>query len=312
MSNRSAHTQTVALLIVIAVGSSAVARQAGQPAAPAQAPAQASAAAGQGSAQLNVSQMPLPVRGVPYRFSLCLGRLLNPGEVSAPCRTAQSNAAQTVGGTAGNGVVTFRLENGSFLPPGLTLDGFGVISGTTSVDLTKLTIKICAIQLGTYGTNFNCKGKPVGFGKETLITPPTPPAPATPATSATGGGSSGGKMLGVLAGSAAAAGAGLYAAKQLSGLSGPDCSPQRSALDGAMATLNSAMNSLLTCGSSPTCISSRVGAVNSAISSIANTGGNYCTCMGGAQIPAAEKAAMQSLLQSASALSSTSLPSCFQ
>src|SRR5688572_27713650 len=128
--------------MIVAIGSSAMAQQAARPGAPAQAPA----AAAPGGVNLNVSQIPLPAAGAPFRFSLCLGRHLEPGEVSAPCRTGQANAAQTVGGTAGNSVVTFRMENGSWLPPGLVLDGFGVITGTPTVDVSKVIVKICAFQ----------------------------------------------------------------------------------------------------------------------------------------------------------------------
>ena len=86
MKNRYARTQTVVLLMVIAVGSSARAGQPRQAAAPAQGPA----AAGPGNVTLNVSQMPTPVSGAPYRFSLCLGRLLNPAR--CPPRAAPRRA----------------------------------------------------------------------------------------------------------------------------------------------------------------------------------------------------------------------------
>ena len=111
--------------------------------------------------------------------------------------------------------MTFRLENGSFLPPGLHLDGFGVISGTTDVDLSKLNVKICAIQLGGYGSNFNCQGQPVGFGKEVVLgNTPAPP----PAAAATGGG--GGITALVTGLGLAAAGALGYAAYK-----GASCGP---------------------------------------------------------------------------------------
>lgn len=241
MSHRYAHTQAVVLLMVIAIGSSAMARQARQPAAPAQAPAPA----GQGNAGLNIAQMPTPVIGKPYRFSLCLGRLLQPGEVSAPCRTAQTNAAQTVGGTAGNAVVTFRLENGSFLPPGLTLDGFGVISGTTNVDVTKLKVKICAIQLGSYGTNFNCQGKPVGFGKDVIITPPPPPpAPVTPAVPPGGGGGGGAGGVKAILGVTAAVAGGVYgysALKSASVCTEPSTTNQNACFQGSCSACAAAL-----------------------------------------------------------------------
>lgn len=302
MSNRSAHTHTVALLIVIAVGSSAVARQAGQPATPAPAPA----TAGQGgSVILNVSQMPTPVRGKPYRFSLCHGKLLDVGDKSAPCR-AQTDAGRTVSGATGNSVVTFRLENGSFLPPGWHLDGFGVITGPANADVSKVKVKICAIQLGAFGTNFNCKGQPVGFGNAVAFGNTPPPPPPTPGV---GGGPSLGKGAALIAGGTGAVAAGLIAAQQL-GLAGPDCSPQRSALDAAMASLTSATNSASACGSSVSCLTGAIAALNTATQSIANAGGNYCVCLGGAQVSASEKLQLQALLQGLS--SPGSLPSCFQ
>lgn len=189
MSNRYPHTRTVILLVVIAIGSSAMARQAPRTPAPPQAPAPAA----QGNAGLNISQMPTPVVGKPYRFSLCSGEVLAPTAVSKPC-----------------GRVTFRLQNGSFLPPGLHLDGFGVISGTTNVDVSKLSVKICAIQIGAYGSNFNCQGQPVGFagGKAAVLTPPPPPAPVTPPVPP--GGGVAGAVKGIVGVSAVAIG-GAYA-----------------------------------------------------------------------------------------------------
>lgn len=295
MSNWNPHTRTVVLLMVIAIGSSAMARQAAPPAAPAQAPAPA----GQGNAGLNVAQMPTPEIGKPYRFSLCSGEVLAPTAVSKPC-----------------GRVTFRLQNGSFLPPGLHLDGFGVISGTTNVDVSKLNVRICAIQIGAYGSNFNCQGQPVGFagGKAAVLNPPPPaPAPVTPVPPGGGGGGGGGgaSVLKVVGGSVAAAGAGLAAANLLSNVSGPDCSSQRSSLDSAMNSLATSVNSLSACGSNVNCLTARQGAVDNAVSSIASAAGDYCVCMGGAAVSAAEKAQLQGLLQSLGNRAG-SLPSCFR
>jgi hypothetical protein len=123
---------------------------------------------------INLRAVPKPVRGQSYRFSLCTGELLAPDAVSSTCMP--DDAALTVGGAAPNTAVVFRLQTGSFLPPGFILDGNGVIRGAAGADPTKLKeIKVCAIQTGPIGTNFNCQGQPIKFAnKVEFAKNPTP------------------------------------------------------------------------------------------------------------------------------------------
>jgi hypothetical protein len=186
--------QAVAVIVALSLGASATAFQA--PAVP--------AVGGPTGLNLNVSQIPTPAKGQAVNFSLCSGATLGPNAASGPCHAAE--AAQTVSGAPGNSLITFRLQNGSFLPPGLHLNGDGVITGTTTADLSKIVVKICAIQVGAIGSNFNCQGQPVGFnGGKAVVLGNTPKVPAAAAPARAGGLSGGTKALifvGVLGGGA--------------------------------------------------------------------------------------------------------------
>ena len=76
-----------------------------------------------GDLSVNIAQMETPVKGQPFRFSLCSGASLATTTASGPCHAAE--AAKTVGGAAQNSLIVFRLPIGSFLPPGLHLTGDG-------------------------------------------------------------------------------------------------------------------------------------------------------------------------------------------
>ena len=297
-------THAVAVLIALTLGAGAAAFQ---PPTPPLAPTHV-APTEHGDLSVNIAQMETPVKGQPFRFSLCSGASLAATTASGPCHAAE--AAKTVGGAAQNSLIVFRLQNGSFLPPGLHLNGDGVITGTTTADVSQLSVKICAIQVGGSGT---CQPQTVGFngGKAAIMRPPPAPAAAVAPAAAGGGGMGVGTAVGL---GLAGAGATIAAVKVLPGLTGPDCSSQQSALDNSANSLVAASNSLSSCGSNVTCINSRLGTVNSGINSIINAAGNLCTCMGSTELNASDKALVVDLLAQVRALgtSTGSLPSCFR
>jgi succinyl-CoA synthetase beta subunit len=94
--------------------------------------------------------------------------------------------------------------------------------------------------------------------------------------------------------------------------SGPDCSAQKAVMDGALSSLQNAVNNLSLCGSDIGCLTSRQGALTSATSAIANSGGNYCACLGvGSQASAAERAEFQALAAAAK-VSPGNFPACMR
>jgi hypothetical protein len=188
MSTRYTQARTFLILLALVSTPSSFQTVAGKQAA-------AGAPQGQGALSLKLSGVDKPIKGAPYRFSLCAGRLLGPKEMSGPCNPA--DAAKTVGGTTQNLPIVFRLETTSFLPPGFTLDGFGVINGAPDADLSKLkTVRICAFQVGAIGTNFGSKCQELNFNGYKEV--PKPQAQTTRAKS--GGGGATAVKAGVLVG----------------------------------------------------------------------------------------------------------------
>jgi hypothetical protein len=160
-----------------------------QPATPAQ-----PAAANRSS--FNLRMLPTPTRGQEYRLSLCDGTMPGPKALSKRCMPSK---AKTVSGTA-NHEIFFRLANGSFLPPGLGLDGNGIIHGTTTADLMGKSVVICAFQLNTEpGCNT------VHFGNKLMIDEPKKKnAKNEPKSDPSKGGPSAGKIIGGIIGAAGA------------------------------------------------------------------------------------------------------------
>jgi hypothetical protein len=197
MSHRYTQGGSVAVLLAFVSISFRPAHAQQVPSAPPVAAAPAPAPAG---LTLNVAGVPPPKKGEAYRFSLCTGEVLAADSVSRPCNPA--DAKRTVSGTAQNLPIVFRLGPTSFLPPGFTLDGNGVIAGTPGADLSKLkSVRICAIQLGAFGSNFACQGQEVNFKKLTINTP----QPAQVVKSGGGSGAGTALKVGVGVGGAAAA-----------------------------------------------------------------------------------------------------------
>lgn len=160
---------------------------------------------------MNFIGLPKPEKGKLYRFSLCTGEMLAASAVSRPCYPAD---AKGVTGAAPNHPIAFHLENTSFLPPGFTLDGNGVITGAADADLSKLkAVNICAIQQGGMDSNYLCKGERVDF--KGLKVKPVQPA----AVVKSGGGSGAGTALKVAAGVGGAAAAAIVLKNALDELS---------------------------------------------------------------------------------------------
>ena len=109
--------------------------------------AQVPAAPGQAAAgglSFKGTGMPLPPPGQAFRFSMCEGRTLRTDEVSVRCTKSNADPDWLSGGHNAN----YVFNTGStFLPRGVTLDGNGILSGTTGLDLTKMVVHICVLQL---------------------------------------------------------------------------------------------------------------------------------------------------------------------
>lgn len=163
MGTTTRQPQAVALFLLTTLAVAPVLLQAAQrpaPAGAAQAPA-AGAAQAPGALSLKLAGLPSPKKGQAYRFSLCTGMVLGPDDVSQVCNPGD---AAGVAGNAQNLPIVFRLETTSFLPPGFTLDGNGVINGAPGADLSKLkAVRICAFQVGGFGTNFASRCQQVDF-----------------------------------------------------------------------------------------------------------------------------------------------------
>lgn len=217
MSGRYTYVRIVLVLSLIALGSSPIAFQQPRATSP-------GAGQGQGSPSFNLSGLPAPVKGQAYRFSLCLGRLLAANEVSRPCNPA--DAASTVSGAAQNLPIVFRLGTTSFLPPGFTLDGNGVINGAANADLSKLrNVGICAGQVGGIGTNLGNNCQQVDFnGLKKVQTPQTAPVNAPPPAKAQSSGPGMGTALAVtgVVGAAAVGGAYYYQQNKAASCTQPD------------------------------------------------------------------------------------------
>lgn len=225
--------RAVAVLIALTLGVTAAAFQAPRTPAPRLAPP----SNGTANVSIKVAQMTTPVKGQAYQFSLCAGQPLAAGVASTVCHAADATG---VNGASGNSIVSFKLQNGSFLPKGLHLDGNGVITGTTTADLSNVTVKICAFQIGGMDSNFNCQGQTLGFngGKVVVLNKQPAPAPAAPAAEA---GSSGPGLGAALAlGAAGAAGYGTY--KYLESSQSPDL---------GCVTADKALEIARACGSNP-------------------------------------------------------------
>lgn len=96
-----------------------------------------------GALRYEPEPLPLTKPGETFRFSLCENRKLLATDVSAPC-----NRSNVFKGISGGHNANFVFNTGgTFLPRGLTLDGNGVLSGKTDVDLSQVPIHVCVIQL---------------------------------------------------------------------------------------------------------------------------------------------------------------------
>lgn len=84
-----------------------------------------------------------PPAGQDYRFSLCEGRPLRPGEVSRPCTRA--NAKTVKGGNDASYI--FRTAFNSPLPTGVSLDPYGILHVAEGTRLDPASIRVCVRQL---------------------------------------------------------------------------------------------------------------------------------------------------------------------
>lgn len=159
-----------------------------------------------------------------------------------------------------------------------------------------------------------CAPQPQRTDPPKQVSQTPPPAPPAASSVAKAGPSAAKAITLVTVGAAGVAGAIVYGPQLISGLSGPDCSAQESAMNNSANSLVAASNSLSSCGSNVTCLNSRLGTVNSGINSLINAAGNMCICMGSTQLSAADKAVVVDLLAQLRALgtSTGSLPSCFR
>lgn len=144
-----------------------------------------------------------PPKGQAFRFSLCENRLLQPTDVSKPCQ--KSNAKPPL---SGGHNADYAFSSGlNALPPGLRLDGFGVLHGTADVDIRKVhtNVFVCVRQLNE-AENCGGLGKFAGIGSGSQATATAPP----PSSSGSGVGGAllvGGLVVGAVALAAAAASA---------------------------------------------------------------------------------------------------------
>ncbi len=79
----------------------------------------------------------------PFRFSLCEGRYLAADEVSRPCYPSR---ARTVG-FGHDAPFVFSPGHNTFLPPGLSIDGNGILKGDDAELLANLDVPMCVRQL---------------------------------------------------------------------------------------------------------------------------------------------------------------------
>jgi len=128
-----------------------------------------------------------------------------------------------------------------------------------------------------------------------------------------GEGPSAGKVIAVTSVLAAGTIAAIvYIPQLVESASAPDCSSQKSAMTNSLNSLVNAVNNLSACGSNVTCLTSRQGAVTSATSSIANTAGNYCSCLGVGSAASAEEKADFQRIAAAAGVSPGNFPSCMR
>lgn len=155
--------------------------------------------------------------------------------------------------------------------------------------------------------------------------PPQPPPSSPPANGGSaaaaprgGGGMGAGTALAVVGGLAAAGGTAFVVAQQ-AGLMGPQCGQYETEANNKLNNeFNVAVNNLVRCLATPfaACTSQRNN-VNTAISSVLGTLGNWCSCLGGAdtsQIAPAYRSQLQSAFSDLRALGVNpgTLPSCFR
>lgn len=150
--------------------------------------------------------------------------------------------------------------------------------------------------------------------------PPTaPPTSGTGAAAGPGGGGMGAGTALALVGGLAAAGGAAYVVAQQAGLMGPQCSQYETEANNKLNNeFNVAVNNLVRCAATPfaACTSQRTN-LNGAISSVLNTLGSWCSCLGGAdtsQISPAYRSQLQSAFSDLRALGVNpgTLPSCFR
>jgi hypothetical protein len=138
------------------------------------------------------TSMPLPPPGKAFRFSMCEGRELLPNEVSVRCTKSNADPKWLSGGHNANYVFN---TGATFLPRGVTIDGNGILSGTTGLDLTRTAVHICVLQL-----NETPSCGDMGFGfKVARVEPVQPVEPVEPVAE----GMSAAGFVGVLGASAA-------------------------------------------------------------------------------------------------------------
>jgi hypothetical protein len=97
----------------------------------------------------------------PFRFSLCEGRYLAPGELSRPCNQFTHPRTVDYGHDA---PFVFSAGHNRFLPPGLSIDGNGILQGDDPALLSELDeLPLCVRQLDVE----MCK--PIRILEKTLI-----------------------------------------------------------------------------------------------------------------------------------------------
>jgi hypothetical protein len=116
--------------------------------------------------------------------------VLRADEVSKPCTRGNADPTWLSGGHNANYVFN---TGPTFLPRGVTLDGNGILSGKTSVDLSTVAVHICVLQL-----NETPSCSDLGFGTQTAkVAPKGSHAPAL--VGVLGAAVGGGLILGTVA-----------------------------------------------------------------------------------------------------------------
>jgi hypothetical protein len=155
---------------------------------------------------------------------------------------------------------------------------------------------------------------------QTAAQPPAPPRPPTPPAGSVGGTArgGGGGHTGLLVGALGAAVAVPFGLKALNDYSNKTkCDTFEAEADAKVNGVINAVNGVIACGTSSSCLASRQPAVNSAASSLNVTIGEWCTCLGpsgASELSSADKAAVSDALNTLRSLgvSTGALPSCFR